>query len=277
MTKAEQTAAAAATWERLYPNATHSLGQRETPLGVQNFGFCSDNYACAEFSEAESATGLRLCYSFYGLGSVDLGQNWAFCRAGHFVEDIDLLIQEQDDEAAERDVHRLAGTPGGYPKSPALERKDPYMVCRHRRRDGSSSGGDGDSSSSSFSSIVATSGGSQLPFPVLRLGTALGLRSVINGLAVEALSTYATDAKYAEALCREKGGNFCPPVAMAPQLVGEVPSLLIKGTAMDCKGHDPHDRLPGTPDLYAQMVLGLVAVKAAAMAPGASEQCGLGK
>ena len=40
-------------------------------------------------------------------------------------------------------------------------------------------------------------------------------------------------------------------------------------------GTDPHDRLPGTPDLYAQMLLALVAVKAATISPGEIEQCEL--
>lgn len=86
------------TIPKWYPKDTHD--GRAFP--VQHLRSCDINYACVEFGRA-----LRVCYSFYGLGSVPQLHKWALCASGHHIDEIDVLVAEQGDAAFERDRQRL--------------------------------------------------------------------------------------------------------------------------------------------------------------------------
>ena len=94
-------------WEKIYPSATHGGAQFS-----QDSKMCNDNWACVEFGGGEESEGggqpvLRLCYAFYGLKSRINANSWAFCNAGLRLDEVDVLISEQGDDAYAASLAKL--------------------------------------------------------------------------------------------------------------------------------------------------------------------------
>ena len=193
-------------------------------LPVQNSITCVDSYSCLEFSKR--GVTLRLCYSFYGLAFLqegqELGDEWAYCRAGFTLEDVDFIFAARPAAHLEDDIAKLRAA----------------TSCRRRPGEALA-----------------------LP-PILRMGLAGFLTHInhISGRVVEEAQKAATAQRPRSHNATGPPETWADNARWrgVPVRASE-PGAIMRASPKFCDRFDGHSRLPGQPDHGAKVLLALLA------------------